>query len=133
MDRFRLVFTCAVLILDTVTIQAQENDSLYFQFEPDSLHLTIGDSANVKITLFSEDSSLSNNQFLITGAWESVGVRPWISNLEGVANVLVKVFKPGSFKLRARNITSDRFNRVRGSMPITVPVSYTHLTLPTKA
>ena len=121
MDRFRLVFTCAVLILDTVTIQAQENDSLYFQFEPDSLHLTIGDSANVKITLFSEDSSLSNNQFLITGAWESVGVRPWISNLEGVANVLVKVFKPGSFKLRARNITSDRFNRVRGSMPITVP------------
>ena len=121
MDRFRLVFTCAVLILDTVTIQAQENDSLYFQFEPDSLHLTIGDSANVKITLFSEDSSLSNNQFLITGAWESVGVRPWISNLEGVANVLVKVFKPGSFKLRARNITSDRFKRVRGSMPITVP------------
>ena len=89
MDCCRFVFTCAVLILDTVTIQAQENDSLFFQFEPDSLHLTIGDSANVKITLFSEDSSLSNNQFLMTGEWESVEVRPWISNLEGIANVPV--------------------------------------------
>lgn len=121
MDRCRLVFACAVFILGTVTMQAQDSDSLYFQFEPDSLHLTIGDSANVKITLFSEDSSLSNNQFLMTGEWESVEVRPWISNLEGVANVQVKVFKPGSFKLRARSITSDRFKRVRGSLPITVP------------
>ena len=121
MDCCRFVFTCAVLILGTVTIQAQENDSLYFQFEPDSLNLTIGDSANVKITLFSEDGSLSNNQFLMTGAWEAVEVRPWISNPKGVANVQVKVFKPGSFKLRARSITPDRFKRVRDSMPITVP------------
>ena len=121
MDCCRFVFTCAVLILGTVTIQAQENDSLYFQFEPDSLNLTIGDSANVKITLFAEDGSLSNNQFLMTGAWEAVEVRPWISNPKGVANVQVKVFKPGSFKLRARSITPDRFKRVRDSMPITVP------------
>ena len=75
MDRCRLVFACAVFILGTVTMQAQDSDSLYFQFEPDSLHLTIGDSANVKITLFSKDSSLSNNQFLMTGEWESVEVK----------------------------------------------------------
>jgi len=69
MDRFRLVFTCTTLILGSITVQAQDDDSLYFQFEPDSLDLAIGDSANVKITLFSEDSSLSNNQCLMTGAW----------------------------------------------------------------
>ena len=121
MDRFRLVFTCTALILGSITVQAQDDDSLYFQFEPDSLDLAIGDSANVKITLFSEDSSLSNNQFLMTGAWGAVEVRPWISNQKGVANVQVKVFKPGSFKLSARSITPDRFKRVRGRMPITVP------------
>ena len=121
MDRFRLVFTCTALLLGSITLQAQDDDSLYFQFEPDSLDLAIGDSANVKITLFSEDSSLSNNQFLITGAWGAVEVRPWISNQKGVANVQVKVFKPGSFKLSASSITPDRFKRVRGRMPITVP------------
>ena len=98
MDRCRLVFTCTTLLLTNITVQAQDDDSLFFQFEPDSLDLNIGDSANVKITLFSEDSSLSNNQFLMTGAWRAVEVRPWISNPKGVANV---------------------------------PVSYTHLTLPT--
>ena len=117
----RLIFIYIVYFLGNILVQAQEKDSLYFQFEPDSLHLTIGDSANVKITLFSGDSSLSNNQFLITGAWAAVEVKPWISNPEGVANVQLKVFKPGSFKLSASSITSDRFNRVRGSMPITVP------------
>ena len=121
MDRCRLVFTCTALLLGSITLQAQDDDSLYFQFEPDSLDLAIGDSANVKITLFSEDSSLSNNQFLITGAWGAVEVRPWISNQKGVANVQVKVFKPGSFKLSASSITPDRFKRVRGRMPITVP------------
>ena len=121
MDRCRLVFTCTLLLIGSITLQAQDDDSLYFQFEPDSLDLAIGDSANVKITLFSEDGSLSNNQFLMTGAWGAVEVRPWISNPKGVANVQVKVFKPGSFKLRARSITPDRFKRVRGSMPITVP------------
>jgi len=121
MDGCRLVFTCIALLLGSITLQAQDDDSLYFQFEPDSLDLAIGDSANVKITLFSEDSSLSNNQFLITGAWGAVEVRPWISNQKGVANVQVKVFKPGSFKLSARSITPDRFKRVRGRMPITVP------------
>ena len=107
MDRCRLVFTCTTLLLANITVQAQDDDSLFFQFEPDSLDLTIGDSANVKITLFSEDSSLSNNQFLMTGAWRAVEVRPWISNPKGVANVQVKVFKPGSFKLSARSITPE--------------------------
>jgi hypothetical protein len=48
-------FTCTLFLLGSITLQAQDDDSLYFQFEPDSLHLTIGDSANVKVTLFSKD------------------------------------------------------------------------------
>ena len=31
MDRFRLVFACAVFILGTVTMQAQDSDSLYLK------------------------------------------------------------------------------------------------------
>ena len=118
---YRLILIYTVYFLGDIRIQAKENDSLYFLFEPDSLILAIGDSANVKITLFSEDGSLSNNQFLMTGEWGSVEVKPWISNQQGLANVQLKVFKPGSFKLSASSITSDRFKRVRGSMPITVP------------
>ena len=39
MDRCRLVFTCTTLLLANITVQAQEDDSLFFQFEPDSLNL----------------------------------------------------------------------------------------------
>ena len=100
---------------------ASDDDSLYFQFEPDLVSLEIGDSINIKVSLLSRDGSLSKNQFLLTGEWGSVEVKPWISNPDGVANVRLKVYKPGSFNLNASNITNDRFKRVRGSLPITVP------------
>ena len=60
---------------------------------------------------------------MLTGEWGAVEVKPWISNPDGIANVKLKVFKPGSFNLNASNITNDRFKRVRGSLPITVPAA----------
>ena len=109
------------LALVNINLIASDDDSLYFQFEPDLVSLEIGDSINIKVSLLSRDGSLSNNQFLLTGEWGSVEVKPWISNPDGVANVRLKVYKPGSFNLNASNITNDRFKRVRGSLPITVP------------
>ena len=109
------------LALVNMNLIASDDDSLYFQFEPDLVSLEIGDSINIKVSLLSRDGSLSNNQFLLTGEWGSVEVKPWISNPDGVANVRLKVYKPGSFNLNASNITNDRFKRVRGSLPITVP------------
>ena len=109
------------LALVNMNLIASDDDSLYFQFEPDLVSLEIGDSINIKVSLLSRDGSLSKNQFLLTGEWGSVEVKPWISNPDGVANVRLKVYKPGSFNLNASNITNDRFKRVRGSLPITVP------------
>ena len=109
------------LALVNINLIASDDDSLYFQFEPDLVSLEIGDSINIKVSLLSRDGSLSNNQFLLTGEWGSVEVKPWISNPDGVANVKLKAYKPGSFNLNASNITNDRFKRVRGSLPITVP------------
>ena len=109
------------LALVNMNLIASDDDSLYFQFEPDLVSLEIGDSINIKVSLLSRDGSLSKNQFLLTGEWGSVEVKPWISNPNGVANVRLKVYKPGSFNLNASNITNDRFKRVRGSLPITVP------------
>ena len=109
------------LALVNINLIASDDDSLYFQFEPDLVSLEIGDSINIKVSLLSRDGSLSKNQFLLTGEWGSVEVKPWISNTDGVANVKLKVYKPGSFNLNASNITNDRFKRVRGSLPITVP------------
>ena len=109
------------LALVNMNLIASDDDSLYFQFEPDLVSLEIGDSINIKVSLLSRDGSLSKNQFLLTGEWGSVEVKPWISNPDGVANVKLKAYKPGSFNLNASNITNDRFKRVRGSLPITVP------------
>tara|TARA_Y100001936_G_scaffold34977_1_gene33008 strand:+ start:1775 stop:3865 length:2091 start_codon:yes stop_codon:yes gene_type:complete len=109
------------LALVNINLIASDDDSLYFQFEPDLVSLEIGDSINIKVSLLSRDGSLSKNQFLLTGEWGSVEVKPWISNPDGVANVRLKAYKPGSFNLNASNITNDRFKRVRGSLPITVP------------
>lgn len=109
------------LALVNINLIASDDDSLYFQFEPDLVSLEIGDSINIKVSLLSRDGSLSKNQFLLTGEWGSVEVKPWISNPDGVANVKLKAYKPGSFNLNASNITNDRFKRVRGSLPITVP------------
>ncbi len=79
------------LALVNMNLIASDDDSLYFQFEPDLVSLEIGDSINIKVSLLSRDGSLSKNQFLLTGEWGSVEVKPWISNPDGVANVRLKV------------------------------------------
>ena len=117
--KINIIYTFLALV--NMNLIASDDDSLYFQFEPDLVSLEIGDSINIKVSLLSRDGSLSKNQFLLTGEWGSVEVKPWISNPDGVANVRLKVYKPGSFNLNASNITNDRFKRVRGSLPITVP------------
>ena len=121
MVKVKINFIYIFLALVNMNLIASDDDSLYFQFEPDLVSLEIGDSINIKVSLLSRDGSLSKNQFLLTGEWGSVEVKPWISNPDGVANVRLKVYKPGSFNLNASNITNDRFKRVRGSLPITVP------------
>ena len=121
MYKAKLNIISTILVLANMNLTANDDDSLYFQFEPDSVNLEIGDSMNVKVSLLSRDGSLSKNQFLLTGEWRSVEVKPWISNPDGIANVRLKVFKSGSFNLNASNITNDRFKRIRGSLPISVP------------
>ena len=123
MYKSKLNIISIILVIVNMNITASDDDSLYFHFEPDSINLKIGDSSYVKVSLLSKDGSLSKNQFLLTGEWESVEVKPWISNPDGIARVKLKVFKPGSFNLNASSITDDRFKRVRGSLPITVPAA----------
>ena len=123
MYKSKLNIISIILVIVNMNITASDDDSLYFHFEPDSINLKIGDSTYVKVSLLSKDGSLSKNQFLLTGEWEAVEVKPWISNPDGVARVKLKVFKPGSFNLNASSITDDRFKRVRGSLPITVPAA----------
>lgn len=110
-----------IIFLTIVQAQTENNDSLNFHFEPDSLYLAIGDSATVTISLLKADKSLSHNQFLLTGQWGAVEARPWISNSEGVAKVRVKAFKPGTHKLRVRSITPDRLKRVKDNILVEVP------------
>ena len=121
MNKLKLNILYAFLLLVNINLTASDNDSLYFQFDPDSVNIEIGDSIKVKVSLLKKDGSLSKNQFLLTGEWRSVEVKPWISNSDGIANVQLKVFKPGSFNLNASSITDDRFKRVRGNLSIFVP------------
>ncbi len=99
-----------------------EIDSLYFQFEPDSISLGIGDSAFVIIKLFNKNGSLSGNPFFVYGGERgSVAAKPRISDSTGVAKVMLKVFKPGDLTLNVRSISQKRLDRVKNSIPIKVP------------
>ena len=51
------------LLLVNMNLTASDDDSLYFQFEPDSVDLEIGDSLKVKVSLLREDGSLSKTNF----------------------------------------------------------------------
>ncbi len=97
-------------------------DSLYFQFEPASLNLEVGDSAVVTIRLLKDDGALSNNPFYVYGEKRgTLSAHPRISDSTGVARVLVKVFKPGDLTVNVRSISIKRIDRVRDKMPVTVP------------
>ena len=100
----------------------EPSDSLYFRFIPDSIKLDIGDSVTVSIQLVKNDGALANNPFYIYGEQRgTLSVYPRISDSTGVANVIVKVYKPGDLTLNVRSISTKRLDRVRDEMPITVP------------
>ena len=66
MYKAKLNFISTIIVFININLTANDDDdSLYFQFEPDSVNLEIGDSINVKVSLLSRDGSLSKNQFLI--------------------------------------------------------------------
>ena len=101
---------------------AEPSDSLYFRFIPDSIKLEVGDSATVSIQLLKNDGALANNPFYVYGEQRgTLSVNPRISDSTGVANVLVKVYKPGDLTLNVRSISTKRLDRVRDEMPVTVP------------
>ena len=100
----------------------EPSDSLYFRFIPDSIKLDIGDSVTVSIQLLKNDGALANNPFYIYGEQRgTLSVYPRSSDSTGVANVIVKVYKPGDLTLNVRSISTKRLDRVRDEMPITVP------------
>ena len=100
----------------------ESSDSLYFKFIPDSIKLEIGDSATVSIQLLKKGGDLANNPFYIYGEQRgTLSVYPRISDSTGVADVMVKVYKPGDLSLNVRSISTKRLDRVRDEMPVTVP------------
>ena len=100
----------------------ESSDSLYFKFIPDSIKLEIGDSATVSIQLLKKGGDLANNPFYVYGEQRgTLSVYPRISDSTGVANVMVKVYKPGDLSLNVRSISTKRIDRVRDDMPVTVP------------
>ena len=61
MYKAKLNIISTILVLANMNLTANDDDSLYFQLEPDSVNLEIGDSMNVKESLLSRDGSLSKN------------------------------------------------------------------------
>ncbi len=116
-----------ILILSIATLFSQDEkagleDSLYFQFNPDSLYLEVGDSTVVTIRLLNEDGELSKNPFYVYGGERgTISTYPRISDSTGVAKVLVKAFKPGDLTVNVRSISVKRNDRVRDEIPVTVP------------
>ena len=86
----------------------EPSDSLYFRFVPDSIKLGVGDSAMVSIQLLKNDGDLANNAFYAYGGERgTLSVYPRISDSTGVANVLVKVYKPGDISLNVRSLSDS--------------------------
>ncbi len=117
-----IVVTFLATILFSQEEGEESNDSLYFQFAPDSLYLEVGDSAVVTIRLLKNEGESANSPFYIHGGERgTVSVYPRISDSTGVANVLVKVYRPGDLSLNVRSISTKRLDRVSDKMPVTVP------------
>ena len=99
-----------------------DEDSIRFIFEPDSLYLHVGESAEITIRMVTADNKLTGTPFLIYGQpRRSLETYPRISDSTGFAKVKVKPYKPGALKLRTRSISIKREDRVYGELKITVP------------
>ena len=90
-----------------------DEDSIRFIFEPDSLYLHVGESAEITIRMVTADNKLTGTPFLIYGQpRRSLETYPRISDSTGFAKVKVKPYKPGALKLRTRSISIKREDRV---------------------
>ncbi len=109
-------------VISAQEAEEAEKDSLYFQFEPDSLYLHVGETGEVTIKLLNQDGDLANNPFYAYGrprrALES---KPRISDSTGVAHITVKAYKPGKLYLSVRSIAQKREDRVYDKMVVQVP------------
>ena len=115
-----------ILILLPIFVLAMQEradeDSIRFIFEPDSLFLHVGQSAEITIKMVTADDKLTGTPFLIYGQpRRSLETYPRISDSTGFVKVKVKPHKPGSLKLRTRSISIKREDRVFGELKITVP------------
>ncbi len=116
-----------LLVLAGATMLAGQDSTdapepFHFLFEPDSIYLAVGETAEVKITLLNADDELAQNVFYIYGGSRgAITADPRISDSTGVALVRLKAYKPGDQYLAVRSITVKREDRVRGRMPIRVP------------
>ena len=97
-------------------------EPFHFRFEPDSLYLAVGETAEVKITLLNAADELAQNPFFIYGGSRgAITADPRISDSTGFALVTLKAYKPGDQYLAVRSITVKREDRVRARIPIQVP------------
>jgi hypothetical protein len=102
--------------------QKADEDSIRFIFEPDSLLLHVGESAEITIKMVTSNGKLTGTPFLIYGQpRRSLETYPRISDSTGFAKVKVKPYKPGSLKLRTRSISIKREDRTYGELKISVP------------
>ena len=118
-----------ILILLPIFVLAMQEradeDSIRFIFEPDSLFLHVGQSAEITIKMVTADDKLTGTPFLIYGQpRRSLETYPRISDSTGFVKVKVRPYKPGSLKLRTRSISIKREDRVFGELKITVKIEH---------
>ena len=134
-----------ILLFLLIGALSAQND-LRFDFGADSLEVNVGETKEIEIKLLNDKNKLVDNPFYVYGQRKNLSVLPRISESGGKVKVTVKAHNPGRLLLTTQTVTVKRDDRVRGSLVINVPyppiekvafsqtpVSYTHLTLPTKA
>ena len=96
-------------------------DSLYFRFEPDSVVLNIGDSTNIKVSIYNRDK-LSENPFYVYGLDRgSLTASPRMSKGKSIVNVKIKAVKPGDLTLNVRTVSINRSDRLYDKIKVKVP------------
>lgn len=113
------ILAIATLSSHTLIAQEAEPDSLFFQFDRDSLQLDIGDTVQLKIELLNQDGELQNSPFFVfsrgKNARRSITVTPRSSDSTGTLLANVVAHKPGSFTIAAFSFSPG--NRARSEIP----------------
>lgn len=124
----KIIGTLAAFLMMSAQLSAfQDSDAtpkMSFKFSPDSLHLKVGESTSVRVSLVDESGKLQKMSFFIfpTGpnARRSVGVDPnQSSDSTGTIVTNVKAHRPGTFNLMGFAFTSDQ-KRIQNSIPVDV-------------